>query len=115
MQIETVSKAQVAEEFLAAVVERKMALSFRVDGASFAASCYYPNGDCSRDKFCHGSAPTLAEAVEKMLEQVEKAKLEKPVLRTASAVKEAVLDLIREHDAAPASFRDAVDALPVKG
>jgi len=50
-----------------------------------------------------------------MLAAVEKAKLEKPVLRTATEVKEAVLNLIREHDAAPASFRDAVDALPVKG
>lgn len=115
MQIETVSKAQVAQEFLADTLPAKMGLSIRVDGAYFSASCYYPNGDCSRDKFCHGHAATVAEAVDIMLAKVEKAKLEKPVLRTASAVKEAVLNLIREHDAAPASFRDAVDALPVKG
>lgn len=115
MKIETVSKAQIAQEFIAETLPAKMGLSIRVDGAYFSASCYYPNGDCSRDKFCHGSAGTVAEAVEKMLAAVEQAKLEKPVLRTATAVKEAVLDLIREHDAAPASFRDAVDALPVKG
>lgn len=115
MNIETVSKAQIAQEFLAETLPVKMGLSIRVDGSYFSASCYYPNGDCSRDKFCHGNAATVAEAVEIMLAAVEKAKLEKPVLRTATEVKEAVLNLIREHDAAPASFRDAVDALPVKG
>ena len=49
-----------------------------------------------------------------MWDKVEKAKAAKKVLKTAAECKDAVLDLIREHDAAPAAFRDAVDALPVK-
>ena len=115
MKIETVSKAQIAQEFLADTVPAKMGLSLSVDGAGFRASCYYPNGDCLRDKFCYGSAATLSEAVERMLTEVEQAKDYIRPLATAAECKEAVLNLIREHDAAPASFRDAVDALPVKG
>ncbi|MCB4860755.1 hypothetical protein K7W03_14260 [Sphingobium sp. PNB] len=115
MNIETVSKAQIAQEFLADTLPAKMGLSIRVDGAYFSASCYYPNGDCSRDKFCHGHAATVAEAVDIMLAKIDAVKNAAPVLKTAAECKEAVLNLIREHDAAPASFRDAVDALPVKG
>jgi len=112
--VDTIDKAQVAQDFISSIVPLEMGFSARVDGDRFSASSYYPKGDCARDKFCHGADSTLAGAVEKMLAKVEQAKLEKPVLKTAAECKEAVLNLIREHNAAPASFRDAVDALPVK-
>lgn len=82
---------------------------------SFIASVYWPSGDVLLDKFCCGHGATLSKAIADMDGKIEKAKLEGKKLTTAAECKAAVLDLIREHDAAPASFRDAVDALPVKG
>ena len=80
----------------------------------WGAGCYWPNGDILKDIRCQGSGPTLEAAIASMWDKVEKAKAAKKVLKTAAECKDAVLDLIREHDAAPTAFRDAVDALPVK-
>lgn len=85
----------------------------RRKSGQFSVHSYYPNGDISRDHFCHGIASTVRKAVELMQIKRDEASREVKKLRTASECKEAVLDLIREHEAAPASFRDAVDALPV--
>lgn len=83
-------------------------------GKNWSVNCYWPNGDILMDTRCDGTGETLADAVTEMWASVEKAKTARSVLKTPAEVKNAVLDLIREHDAAPASFRDAVDALPVK-
>lgn len=82
-------------------------------GQRFSAATYWPNGDVVRDRGCHGHGATVEQAIAAMLAKVEIAKSEVPKLKTAAECKAAVIDLIREHDAAPASFRDAVDALPV--
>lgn len=89
-------------------------VSFSLNRGRFIASCYWPNGDLLRDKHCCGQGETLDAAVQSLLEKVEIAKTEVVKLKTAAQCKAAVIELIREHDAAPASFRDAVDALPVK-
>lgn len=114
----TVTKVQIAQDFLASI-EGLPGLSVYTPGThgvrNWSASCYWPKGDVVRDIGCHGNGDTLADAITDMLAKVEKAKDQAKVLTTAAECKEAVLNLIREHDAAPASFRDAVDALPVKG
>ena len=78
----------------------------------YTVSGYWPN-DSLRGKFCLGSAPTLAGALADYADKIAAAKVATQVLRTAKDCKDAVIALIREHDAAPAAFRDAVDALPV--
>lgn len=80
-----------------------------IDGR-FKANCYEPN-DVIRGVQCFGSAPTLAEAIADMLAEREKALTAAPVLRTAAECKAHVQALIREHKAAPPSFRDAVDEI----
>ena len=118
MTTTTKTPADIAQDFLADV--NAPGISFYAPGFSNArtkwgATCYWPNGDVLRDIGCHGIGETLEAAIADMWAKVEKAKLEQKVLKTAAECKDAVLNLIREHDAAPASFRDAVDALPVKG
>lgn len=118
MQIETVSKAQIAQEYLASI-EGLPGLTVFTPGThgakGWGATCYWPKGDVVRDTSCHGSGETLEAAIADMFVKIDAVKNAAPVLKTAAECKEAVLNLIREHDAAPASFRDAVDALPVKG
>lgn len=92
----------------------KIGFGVRFDRGRFSASCHWPNGDVIRDAHCYGSGVTLGEAIAKMEEKIEEVKNRRRPLRTASECKAAVIDLIREHEAAPASFRDAVDALPVE-
>ncbi|MFS0736965.1 hypothetical protein ABC347_07935 [Sphingomonas sp. 1P06PA] len=89
-------------------------LSIRLSGSQISASCTWPHGDVVRGKFCHGQSVDLAEAIAQLRAELDKAKLAAKKLKTAAECKEAVLDLIREHDAAPASFRDAVDQLQVQ-
>ncbi len=79
----------------------------------YFANCYYPTDDVVRGKQCFGTGDTLADAISDMRRQFEQAKAAKAKLRTAAECKTAVLALIREHDAAPAAFRDAVDELDV--
>jgi hypothetical protein len=78
---------------------------FRVSG--------YAGDDMLCDKHIWVSGGSVDEAVANYRVAHVEALKEKSVLKTPAAVKEAVIDLIREHDAAPASFRDAVDALRV--
>jgi len=116
MQIETVSKAQIAQEFMASIDVPDLAIfAPKRTAREWRTVCYWPNGDVVRDQACYGVGDTLDAAIADMMTAIEKAKYVTPILKTAAEVKEAVLNLIREHDAAPASFRDAVDALPVKG
>ena len=72
----------------------------------------YPDGDCMNDA-CRGKGPTLAAAIDEMMRNLDLAKNAGPVLKTAREVKAAVVNLIAEHKAAPASFRAAVDDLRV--
>lgn len=113
----TINAAQVAQDFMSSVNAPGVSFStphmFRC--GSWGATCYWPNGDVVKDIGCYGSGETLEAAVADLLVKIEAAKAQQKVLKTAAECKEAVLNLIREHDAAPASFRDAVDALPVKG
>lgn len=114
----TINKAQIAQDFLAGI-DGLPGLSIFTPGThrqrGWGASCYWPTGDVVRDISCHGAGDTLESAIADMFVKIEKAKEQQKVIKTAAECKAAVLDLIREHDAAPASFRDAVDALPVKG
>ncbi|SCW56560.1 hypothetical protein SAMN02927924_01401 [Sphingobium faniae] len=116
--VDTNDKAQVAQDFLASI-QGVPGLTVYTPGThglrNWGASCYWPKGDVVRDISCHGNGDTLEAAIADMFVQVEKAKEQQKVLKTAAEVKNAVIALIKEHDAAPASFRDAVDALPVKG
>jgi len=80
----------------------------------FSANVYWPSGDTVRDKLCYGGGASIAEAIERMEAEIVKAEAAGKKLKTAAECKAAVIDLIREHEAAPASFRDAVDALPVE-
>lgn len=73
----------------------------------------YPNGDVGKDPV-YGRGPTLAAALADCLHNVDLMKNQGPELRTAREVKEAVIKLIGEHKAAPASFRAAVDGLRVR-
>ncbi|MET0364876.1 MAG: hypothetical protein ABW169_09485 [Sphingobium sp.] len=84
-------------------------------GALWSACCYWPHGELLSGVRCDGKGDTLDEAMADLRVKLDAAKSAAPILKTAAECKEAVLNLIREHDAAPASFRDAVDALPVKG
>lgn len=102
------------ENFLATYSAMRFSVSMNPEGR-FTASVYWPNGDVLRDKHCWAGADTLDAAIAGMVEKIAEAEKEAPQLTTAAECKAAVLDLIREHNAAPAAFRDAVDALPVKG
>ena len=72
----------------------------------------YPGDDLMRDRV-NGDGETLAEAIADLMHNLDLAKDQGPELRTAREVKEAVVKLIGEHKAAPASFRAAVDGLRV--
>ncbi|MBB4642336.1 hypothetical protein [Rhizorhapis suberifaciens] len=111
----TKTYAQIAHEFIGAIDAPGFCVFAPNATGNWGASCYWPKGDVIRDTGCHGRGYTLEAAIADMWAKVEKAKEQQKVLKTAAECKEAVLNLIREHDAAPASFRDAVDALPVKG
>lgn len=78
----------------------------------FTVSGYVGN-DILSDVRVSVDDPTVSGAIRKYIAAYEEALGAKPVLKTASAVKAAVVELIREHGAAPAEFRDAVDALRV--
>ena len=80
----------------------------------FSAHTYEP-ADVVRGTCCYGEGPTIAAAWADMFAKVEEVKAKGKVLATAAECKAAVVALINEHEAAPASFRDAVDALQVKG
>lgn len=112
MASKTISKSEVTEQFMRGFDVPGFSISIKKSGG-FDAHTYWPNGDAGRDQFCYGSGSTIDAAIAGMLEKVELAKLAKRKLKTAAECKDAVLALIREHDAAPASFRDAVDELPV--
>lgn len=109
----SVIDTRVIEDFLAQYSHMRFSVAKEVSG-HFVATVYWPNGDVVRGKLCCGCASTLAKAVEEMEADIAKAEAAGLQLATAAECKAAVLDLIREHDAAPASFRDAVYALPVK-
>lgn len=111
MTVQTITNE--IENFLATYKSMRFGISMTPEGR-FMASVYWPNGDVLRDKHCWAGAETLDEAIAGMVEKVAEAEREGVKLTTAAECKAAVLDLIREHDAAPAAFRDAVDALPVK-
>lgn len=117
MQIETVCKAQIAQEYLAAAEIPDMTVYIPGVhwGRLWSVRCYWPHGDILKGVACAGKGESLDEAIADLRVKLEAAKNAAPVLKTAAECKEAVLNLIREHAAAPASFRDAVDALPVKG
>lgn len=83
------------------------------DPAKRFVASIYPNGDVGKDP-CYGRGPTLAAALEEAMHNVNLVKNQSPELRTARDVKEAVIKLIGEHKAAPASFRAAVDSLRVR-
>lgn len=112
-----INKAAEAQEFLGAINAPFLSIyppskGHRPD--QWGVGCYWPNGDILKDTNCMGNGDTLEAAVTDMWVKVEKVKAAGKVLKTAAECKKAVIALIREHDAAPASFRDAVDALPVK-
>jgi hypothetical protein len=106
----TITKAEAASEFLNSF---PFEINIGHRKGQYSASSYWPNGDVGRDQYCGGHAGTLEAAVAKMLEKRAEAEAAGKLLRTAAECKAAVIGLMREHDAAPASFRDAVDALPV--
>lgn len=113
MTTETMTRYEAAEAVLLAG-PKDMTIGRRGRYANgYMATCYWPNGDVVRDVGCHGYGDTLAEAIADMNAKIEEAKAKGKPLKTAAECKEAVINLIREHEAAPASFRDAVDALPV--
>ena len=110
-------KATVAQEFLEGINAPFLTIYPPSKGHCpdrWGVGCYWPNGDIMKDTSCQGQGQTLEAAITDMWATVEKAKSAQKVLKTAAECKDAVLNLIREHDAAPAAFRDAVDALPVK-
>lgn len=112
MNTDTMTHTEAAEAFLSTRPGIRFGIDFLTNG-SFGACCYWPTGDILRDTLCFGRGATLAEAIADMEQKVEEAKVKRKTLKTAAECKDAVIALIREHDAAPASFRDAVDALPV--
>lgn len=73
----------------------------------------YPDDDCVK-KLLKGHGDTLAEAIADLMHNLDLEKDQGPELRTAYEVKAAVVKLIGEHKAAPASFRAAVDGLRVR-
>jgi hypothetical protein len=112
----TKSNTEAVEAVLTAPDYPRLSLSLmsgRGEARKFCASTYWPNGDVSRDIGCYGYGPTIDVALTELSAQWEAAAAKGKKLRTAAECKAAVIELIREHDAAPASFRDAVDALPV--
>lgn len=115
METVTATRAENAATFERVfTTSRFPRLSIGLDrGGTFSATTYWPSGDVCRDRFCCGSAATIDGAIAALAVKWEAAAAEGKKLRTAAECKAAVIDLIREHDAAPASFRDAVDALPV--
>ena len=74
----------------------------------------YVNDDVLNDH-CSGKGPTLAAAIDNLMHALDLAKTNGPVLKSAREVKSAVVKLIAEHKAAPASFRAAIDGLRVEG
>ena len=112
----TINKAQIAQDFLAGtdIPDLTIYVPGNHWGMKWSARCYWPHGDILKGVACDGKGDTLEDAVADLHIKLAAAKTAAPVLKTAAECKEAVLNLIREHDAAPASFRDAVDALPVK-
>lgn len=108
----TESNLNIAATFLRESDFPYFSISYK-KGAEFSASCYWPNGDLIRDIHCCGHGETLDAAMTIMREKIEAAKIARRKLRTASECKAEVLKLISEHDAAPASFRDAVDNMDV--
>lgn len=114
--VDTIDKAQVAQDFLAAVEIPDLIVYVPGNqwGKQWSARCYWPHGDILNGAACGGRGETLEDAIVDLRVKLDAAKNAAPVLNTAAECKEAVLNLIREHNAAPASFRDAVDALPVK-
>lgn len=81
-------------------------------GHSFSAHCRFPDDDINGE-FCHGSGNTIADAIDDMMRKFDLAKSKGKILTTPAAVKAAVVELMAEHKAAPASFRAAVDDLRV--
>jgi hypothetical protein len=81
--------------------------------AGFQAFCTWPHDALTGGESCLGQGETLAAAIDEMMNQLDLAKAKQAVLKTPAAVKRAVIDLIAEHKAAPASFRAAVDDLRV--
>lgn len=112
MNTDTMTRVGAAEALIDSF-ELKVSIGKAWHGGGYLASCYWPNNDVVRDARCHGHGATLAAAIADMEQKVEEAKAAIKPLNTAAECKDAVIALIREHDAAPASFRDAVDALPV--
>ena len=112
MKAETMSREKAAEAVLVANPDMRLSLNTSHGRRQFEASAHWPN-DVLRGKHCFGSGATLEKAIADCLQKVEDAKNAGPTLRTADECKQAVIALIREHDASPAAFRDAVDALPV--
>ena len=106
--------AEVVQDFISRIDAPSFTIFAPSEGGNrWGATTYWPKGDILRDEGCHGRGTSLEAAINDMWAKVEKAKLTKKKLKTAAECKDAVLALIREHDAAPASFRDAVDDLPV--
>lgn len=110
MSLQTISHEYAEVEALLRDLPNNADIGFK--RGEFSAMCHEPD-DVVRGVFCCGRGPTLAEAIAKMREKMEAAKRAHQKLRTAAECKAAVLNLIREHDAAPAAFRDAVDELDV--
>jgi hypothetical protein len=110
MTVATTSHATTEAEALLKSLPK--GASFSTSGSGFSANCYEPD-DVVCGTFCMGRGDTLEQAIAGMLLKVEEAKRHGKLLRTPKEVKEAVIGLIREHDAAPASFRAAIDDLRV--
>lgn len=108
----TISATEAAEQVFREAPFPNLSINHNGAG-SFSANSFWPNGDVGCGVFCMGSGPTIEVALSKLAEKWATAEAAGKKLRTAAECKAAVIDLIREHDAAPASFRDAVDALPI--
>lgn len=113
----TINKAQIAQDFLIAADIPDMSVYVPGNhwGKQWSVRCHWPHGDIIKGTACDARGDTLELAVAELRAKLEAAKNSAPVLKTAAEVKDAVIALIKEHDAAPAAFRDAVDSLPVKG
>jgi len=112
MNTATIARETETDALLRANPDITVGFSARWGSNEFQASGYWPN-DVVRGQHYMGKGATIESAIADVLLKIEAAKNAAPVLKTAAECKDAVIALIREHDAAPASFRDAVDALPV--
>lgn len=110
MSLQTISHEYAEVEALLRDLPNNADIGFK--RGEFSAMCHEPN-DVVHGTFCCGRGKTLAAAIEAMNAKIKAAKAARAKLRTAAECKAAVLNLIREHDAAPAAFRDAVDELDV--